>query len=104
MVKQTERKFACPRRLDKFLLDVQLHERDSLNQVPWDHYRKKSSRFRVFFSHYKPHLLRVAASSGPAHPLKEAGHCKRRVDLECPLKSSDIYSKFKSRSGADGHR
>ena len=85
-------------------LKVQLDQGDSLNQFPRDSLREQIPRLGVLLPHDKPHFLGLAPPAGPAHPLKEGGNGKRRVDLESPFQLSDVNSKLqrRGRTGCDG--
>ena len=89
------------RRFDKPFLDIQLHQRDALYQIPRDHVGQHGARFGMFLAHDEPHFRRVAASAGSAHALQKAGHRKRRVDLERAFQPADVDSQFQGRRRAD---
>ena len=103
MVKQAVGEPSRPRRLHKSLLDIQLDQRNALNQGPGDHIGKHGPRFRMIFPHYEPHFRRAAPSAGPAHPLQEAGHRKWRVNLKRPFQPADVNAELQRGGGADGH-
>ena len=101
MIQQAVRQALCARRLYEPLLDVQLHQRDALDQIPGDELRQHRPGLRVILTHDEPHLTGIAAAAGAAHALQESGHGKRRVDLKCALQPADVDAQLQRGSGTD---
>ena len=94
---------AGARRLHETLLEVELHQRDALEKIPWNGFREHRARLGVLLAHDEPHLRRRPAPPGAAQPLQEAGDGERRVDVEGAFQASDVNAQFECGGGADRH-
>ena len=100
VVEQAERKPASARGFDPSLFQIELDQRDPLQECPRDLVREQIPCFRVFFPHDKPHLTGLAPSSGAAHPLEKCRDRERSIDLESTLQLADVDAKLQGGSGA----
>ena len=94
---QAVRKPPFARRLDKTLLQIELDECDALQKLPRNRLRQDRTRFGMLLADHEPHLLRVSAAAGPAHPLQERRNRERRVDLERAFQFADIDPELQRR-------
>ena len=97
MIEQRVRQPAFAGRLNPVLFDVELHESNSLDQLPRDALRQHRPRQRRILAHDEPHLLRKPAPAGPAHALQERGHCERRIDLKSTFQPPNVDPKLEGR-------
>ena len=93
-----------PGRLHEPLLDIELHQRDPLDQVPRDQVRQHGPCLRVLLPHHEPHLRGLAPAPGPTQSLQKSRHGKRRIDVEGPLQPPDIDAQLQRRRGAHAHQ
>ena len=71
VIEQAVGQAAVSRRLDPALLQIQLHQRNPLNQRPGNRVRKQVTGLRMFLAHDKPHLAGFPPPACPAHPLQK---------------------------------
>ena len=104
MIQQAVGTAAGTGRLNEAFLDIKLHQRYPLYQIPRDAVRQHCPRFGVLLTHHEPHFRRVAPPSCPAHSLKEPGDGEGRVHMERTFKPADVDAELKSCGSADGHQ
>ena len=102
MAEQAVRKAIEARRLHPALLAIELNERDSLQQLPGHGLRQQRARLGLVLAHDEPHLGRALAPPRAPHALQKARDRERRIDLERPLKPTDVDAQLERGRCHDG--
>ena len=101
MVQQTVGQPVQPGRFHPLFFQIQLHQRNGLEQLPGNGGWQHGPDFRLVLPDYKPHLRRQVPPSRPAHPLQKRRHRPGRINLERPLQPPNIDAQLQ---GGGGHR
>ena len=100
MVEKAVGQAVQPWGLNPALLHVELHERDTLHELPRYGLGQKRPGLGLVFAHHEPHLAWLAASAGAPHALQERAHRERGINLEGPLQATDVNAELERR-GSD---
>lgn len=99
MVEQTVGQAVEARWLDPAILEVELYERNALQELPGDGRAQGGAWLGAIFAHDEPHLRGRASPSRTTHALQERAHREGRVDLEGALEATDVDAELEGGRG-----